>query len=210
MDPETLRRILHALKVDVHVSCPAVVRSIDRQAHTVEVQLLIRKVLPGEDPETDEDVLEDAPILTSVPIVGLSGGGYFVSFPLAAGSRGTVLFADRDIGAARATGAVSDPGTDETHGLSGAQFLPGFYTRAEGPRRSLPSGELVIGREVSGATLAISETHVDAGGVLALALAALVNLELLKISNTLASLAGATFGTPYVRSDVDCTITRGA
>jgi hypothetical protein len=207
----------------MHVSTVGKVRAYDPETQTAEIQVMIQKVLPGEDPELDEDTPETPPILASVPVVHLRGGGFFAHFPVAVGDTGLLFFCDSDIGAWRATDAVSDPGTDHRHGLAGAVFLPGLFARSRSINRELAPGTLVIGREASGpliglttTSISMAGTTVDCGGTNALALAEVVDAVITAILGAAGPDIGAAIKTavtaavgPYGNTSASA-VTRGA
>lgn len=119
---EALRRILDSRLADVHVALPGKVTRYDLAGGVVDVQPMVRRAVPDQDGET---VLEDLPVVPSVPVCFPSGGGCSISFPIAVGDHVQILFNERDLDRYRASGGdLSDPGVLSTHGLSGAVALP--------------------------------------------------------------------------------------
>ena len=185
---ETLARILDSFAQDLHVALPGVVRSYDAETQTADVRLGLQRVLQAEDEDQDEDLTENLPILPSVPVVFPRGGGYFLSFPLAAGDGVLVVFNELDINAWRdSSGEAVDPGVGLRHGLSGAVAVPGMFTR--GDALASASGVYArLGRD-AGPFIDLRGDEIWAGGSLSLAEAPNLGQHLSAISTALDGLA---------------------
>jgi hypothetical protein len=72
----------------------------------------------------------DYPVLVQVPVMIYSGGGGYVSCPIAAGDTCLVLFNDRNIDSWFATGAVTVPASQRMHDLSDGLAIVGFRSLA--------------------------------------------------------------------------------
>lgn len=120
---ELIRRAMDARLLDVHTALPGRVRSYDAAAQTADVEVMIKRSVPTGGDEA-APVLETLPVLPSVPVAFPGGGGCFLTFPMAQGDPVWLVFAERDTSQYRVTGAVSDPGVQATHGLSGAVAFP--------------------------------------------------------------------------------------
>jgi hypothetical protein len=194
---ETVRRVLEQDRADLHVCLPGKVRSYNQEAQTAEIELGIRRVVPAPDDDDPDDV-RDYPILPAVPVLCLSGGGYFAHFPLSVGDRVLVLFAESDLNEWRRTGDTCDPGLSTRHGLSGAVCIPGIHYQGNALSIEDTGAEprLTIGR-VGGPQIHVNESQIECGGTLSLALGNDVRAHLTKISADLVTVfAAATAGTP--------------
>jgi hypothetical protein len=194
--PETLDLILRNFSRDLHVSLPGVVQSFDPATRSVTVvPALTRSVPQGDDLPP---VVETLPAIPDVPVKYESGGGYFFTYPLAAGDEGMIVFADFDLGQWYANGGTGvNPGDQRTHSLASAWFVPGVVSMAKGiagysqtALRIGKSGAVMIEIDSAGTKVAIGATP---SAALAVAMAGLVATQLtaLKIAiNGAAVLAG--------------------
>ena len=69
------------------------------------------------------------PLLLDCPIVILSGGGSYLTFPIATGDTCIVLFCDRDIDAWFDSGQILAPNSDRIHDLSDGIALVGIRSK---------------------------------------------------------------------------------
>lgn len=100
---------------------PARVLAYDRATNRVQVQPLIKMVL------TNETLVERGQI-ASLPVLQLGGGGFIMSFPIAAGNLGWIKANDRDISLFKKTYSDAPPNTNRFHSFSDALFIPDVMT----------------------------------------------------------------------------------
>lgn len=109
---------VHEALISLRVASPAIVRSFDgRQTVTVQI------VISGEDSDGSEMPI---PLLVDVPVQFPRAGGFALTFPIAAGDEGLVVFADRCIDGWFSSGAAGIPPDHRQHDLSDAMFIPGI------------------------------------------------------------------------------------
>lgn len=159
---EIVERILEDAKADLHVALPGRVESYDPAKQIANIKPTIKQTVREGD-DQDKTLLEH-PVIPAVPVVWPRGGGYFMTFPLAAGDSGLLVFSERDLGAWRDSGQVSDAGDEGIHGLAGAVFIPGL----EVVSRALSSGDagtdhMVLGKE-GGTQIHVDGSFVHLGG----------------------------------------------
>lgn len=119
---EALARVMDSRLADVNTALPGEVTRYDRAAGVVDVRPMIRRAVPDVAGET---VLEDLPVIPSVPVLWPSGGGCSLTLPLAVGDHVQILFNQRDLDHYRSSGGrLADPGVLSTLGLSGAVAIP--------------------------------------------------------------------------------------
>lgn len=135
-DPvEALRAAMDGRLAEVWTALPGIVQSFDAQAQTVSVQPAIK----GRVTRADGAVVSvTLPLLVDVPVIWPSGGGFTLTFPLAAGDEALVVFASRCIDAWWQSGSVQEPLSPRQHDLSDgiafvgprsqARRLPGIST----------------------------------------------------------------------------------
>lgn len=155
--------MLEEHREDLQTALPGRVESYDPATQTANVKPMIKRVSrEGVDAGGVDGtrVVDELPVIPAVPVVWPRGGGYFMTFPLATGDSGLIVFSARDIGAWRDSGQVSDPGDEGLHTLSGAVFIPGLETVAKKlTNADAGTGHAVIGKE--GGT----QIHIDASAV---------------------------------------------
>lgn len=166
-------------------------------AQTADITPMVTRRIPLRDGTFTS---ERMPTLRGVPLMFLGAGGWFIRFPIKQGDTVLLIFAERDLAWWRQTGEVSDPLDIRHHHLAHAIALPGLRSRP-GALPAQTGGDALELGHTSGSTIRIEEDGtIRLGGTSAVHKAAdatLVHAELLKIQTTLASLAGATFVTPY-------------
>lgn len=155
---DVMQRLLDDFAADLHTACPGKVESYDPATQTAVVKPMIKRV--SREGLDQERVADDLPSLPAVPVAWPRGGGYFMTFPLAAGDSGLLVFSQRPMGSWRDSGQVSDPGDEGTHGLSGV-FYPGVETVA----RKLSNGDAGTGHAVLGKEGG-TQIHITTAGVL--------------------------------------------
>lgn len=125
---EVIREALDARIANVHTALPATVVSYDAAAQTVNVQPLVKRVV--QDLDEDLELVESLPQIPSVPVAFPRSGDNWITFPVAQGDTGLLVFCERSIDTWRATNRESDPGSVRNHNLSDAVFLPGLSATA--------------------------------------------------------------------------------
>lgn len=159
----------------VRVACPASVLAYDPVLMRVLVQLA--SPLMREDPLLG--VLIPVPIPPFfAPVAFPSGAACSISWPLAPGDSGLVVFADRSTDGWRASGVPGLPPTDARRfGIEDGHFIP--MSTGKGP---VPDPGLVAGAALP--AMVLTAPAVQLGGataVVPLALATLVQAELAKL-----------------------------
>ncbi len=113
--------IAYALRkflMDTDDMLPAQVLSYNRTTNRARLQIMVPMVTTG------NQVVQRATI-ASVPVVQLGGGGFVLSFPIAAGDLGWIKANDRDISIFNKTlNNASGPPTARLHKFSDAVFIP--------------------------------------------------------------------------------------
>lgn len=139
---------------------PAKVVSYDADTQTAQLEPQIAEI--SRDIDSGERVTESLPILPDVPVVFPRGGGFFLSFPLAAGDYVLVVCSKYSIDRWRSTAQAGDPGDTRTFGLSGAIAIPGVYPNS-GALDNASGTNLVIGKD-SGHRITITSSQTQVGG----------------------------------------------
>lgn len=122
---EMLDAVLTSRLIDVHTMLPATVTLFNIALQTVNVELGVRRIL---ETETGDQVSEDLPALQNIPVAQPRTNDFYVSFPIAEGDTGMVLFSEAAIDQWRSKGGVTSPGDNRRHSLTGGVFVPGLVT----------------------------------------------------------------------------------
>lgn len=117
---ELIRKALDVRLAQLRVAIPARVESYDAATQTADVKPLIKDKLIVEDGE----ILESLPVIPAVPVAFPRGGGFFISFPIAAGDTGRIVVCDRSIDQWIKRGGEVDPLDLRMHSWAGAVFEP--------------------------------------------------------------------------------------
>jgi phage baseplate assembly protein gpV len=129
-DPlEALRAAQDGRLTELWTALPGIVESYDPQAMTVVVQPAIKGVVSRPDGTSRAVAL---PLLVDVPVVFPAGGGFALTFPVAAGDDCLVVFAARCIDAWWQSGGVQAALEPRMHNLSDGFALVGPFAQ---PRR---------------------------------------------------------------------------
>lgn len=146
---------------DVFTALPGVVKAFNAVTMTADIQLAVK--LPRRNGDGSAEY-EEAPILGDVPIVYPRGGGFQMTFPLAAGDGVLVVFSTLDTGAWETSGlAPSEPLNLIRGGLNSCVALPG-WNAITAPMSPLDAtsreSKGMIGKD-GGLHVELSDAHVD-------------------------------------------------
>ncbi len=150
-------RINKALQ-DMHVALPGRVENYDATTQKASIQPVIKGLF--EDEEGVRQV-ERLPVIPNVPVQWPQGGGYFISFPLAIGDTGLLLFSEASLDVWLNEGGEVDPLDDRRNHLSDAIFIPGVRS-FKTPLSEASGDHAVIGKE-GGLQLHINGTTINIG-----------------------------------------------
>lgn len=157
----------------IRVACPAIVQVYDPATLTVVVQL--SAPLMREDPTTGALVPLPVPPLR-MPVAWPTGSGISITWPLAPGSTGMVVFADRSTDGWRANGIPQLPPTNARRfGLEDGHFVP--MLTGQGP---VPSPGVVASAALP--ALVITAPAIQLGGASAVSPVALAPLVLAELA----------------------------
>lgn len=145
-----LTELLTSAKNDLRTTFNAVnigiIESFDATDQTCSVKIAIKQIQNIAPDGTR--FFAEKPVLLKCPVIFPSGGGFTLTFPIAAGDECLVLFNDREIDNWFANGGVQAPTTKRSHDLSDALVFVGL--------RSTP-------RKLSGVSTSTTQLRNDAG-----------------------------------------------
>jgi len=138
---------------DLHTALPGIIKAFDPVTQTAKVQPAIKRLWI-------EAGFLPLPELVDVPVQFPRGGGFALTFPVAAGDECLVVFSERAIDNWHHAGGVQEPSEYRLHDLSDGFAFLGFTSR---PRALTPppSGDAAELRTLDGATV----VRVEAGVV---------------------------------------------
>ncbi len=147
----------------LYTGMPGIVARYDRKTQTADIQPAI---MQAHRDDTDERIAEAMPVIQSVPVVFLSGGGMRVTFPIKPGDTCWLMFSNSSIDRWKAQGGVVDPADDQRHHPQDAVALVGLRSR-KGVLRGVdnsgaPADTLSIGND-DGPTIEIDDDSVNIG-----------------------------------------------
>lgn len=120
---QLIRQVSRNLMLDLHVSCPAHIVSYDPSTQKATVRL---GRLPVSYDRNGAERTEDPVVIPGVRVRWPRTSAGSLTFPLAKGDTGHVLFSDRCLTIWHKKGVPSDPINGRTHALADAVFEPGL------------------------------------------------------------------------------------
>jgi hypothetical protein len=112
---------------DLHVALPCRVESYDATTQRVSVQPVLKRSFTDEEGERQ---VERLPVISNCPVQFPQGGGYRLTFPVAVGDTGMLLFSEASLDVWLSEGGEVDPVDDRRFDLSDGVFLPGVRSFA--------------------------------------------------------------------------------
>lgn len=126
-DPEeALRQALDGRQADIWTAMPGIIQSFDSDAITAEVQPALQYNMRQKDGKVK---LVTLPLLVDCPVHFIGGGGFLLTFPVAAGDECLVVFSQRCIDSWWQNGGVQPPAEFRMHDPSDGMVIPGFYSQ---------------------------------------------------------------------------------
>jgi hypothetical protein len=126
-DPEeALRVAFEGHQSRVWTALPGILQSFDATKMTSTVQPSVQGRLRQQDGSWKDANL---PLLLDCPVIFPAGGGFALTFPLAKGDEGLVVFSSRCIDAWWYSGGIQKQARARMHDLSDGFFLPGCFSQ---------------------------------------------------------------------------------
>jgi hypothetical protein len=125
---EVINAATDSLKLDIHVSLPAVVVSYDGTSHTCECKAVTDRPIRDSGGNT---LFEEIPNFLNVRVSWPRGGGYSLQFPLRAGDHVTLIFPTFDPSAWRTSGKPGFPEFFGIHVLGQPVAIPGDFPQTD-------------------------------------------------------------------------------
>lgn len=118
---------LRGKQAEMWTALPGVLQSFDAEKMTCTVQPAIQGQQLSKEGTWSNATL---PLLVDCPVVFPGGGGFTLTFPLAEGDEGLVVFSSRCIDAWWQSGGVQPQADLRMHDLSDGFFIPGVRSQA--------------------------------------------------------------------------------
>ena len=142
---EVLRDASENGLLETHTSMPCKVVKCYPETQTVDVKPLVKRAWYD---ETDTRQTESVPVIPNVPVGFMGGGGFRVTFPVAVGDIGAVIFFECSVDRWQAgDGKEVDPVIDHHHALMDAWFFPGACRPQQRALASAPTDEATLGHD---------------------------------------------------------------
>jgi hypothetical protein len=125
-----LQAFMQSWQAGVWTALPATVEAFDASAMTVSCQPTIQGKVRDQQGEWSDKTL---PLLTDCPVVFPGGGGFLLTFPLAKGDEGLVVFASRCIDGWWQSSGVQPQMELRQHDLSDGLFIPRMFSKPNAP-----------------------------------------------------------------------------
>jgi phage baseplate assembly protein gpV len=139
------RALLSTWQSNIWTALPGIYKGAGK-GKTAKVQPAVKAKLRGQDGLfTDVEL----PMCLDCPIVWPGGGGFLLTFPIADGDEGLLVFASRCIDSWWQSGSVQAQAELRMHDLSDGFFLPGQLSQSKAPTISTSTAQL---RSLDGAT----------------------------------------------------------
>ncbi len=108
---------------DLHTALPGKIVKYDESTQKADVQPLIKERYTD---ESGAQQSRELPVIPSVPVQFPGAGGYRITFPVAVGDTGLIMFAEASLDKWLVSGGTVDPADERRHDLTDAVFLPGL------------------------------------------------------------------------------------
>ena len=137
---EAVQSALQAYANSTYIALPATVQSYDKSKGTVNIKINVDIA--------KNDQAQPYPILESVNVLSLEGGGFGLTFPIKEGDQGVVICFDRDVNNWLFNGVESIPITEQQNSLNSVFFISGLRPQTS-PQALLSDNETRWGRSGS-------------------------------------------------------------
>lgn len=197
---QTFATLQTSLRRSLWTALPGRVQSFDSTKQSADIEPLVHDTWEAEDGSNQTGPL---PVIPSVPVCFPGSGGWRVTFPVAKGDTGLLIFCSRSIDRWLSEGGSVDPRDERTHDLSDAVFVPGLNDFGS-PITPFKSDHMTIGK-VGGTQIHIKQDKTQIGtddpaqldvAVLGLPLRTFLNNMLLILNSLTLPVSGATAGPP--------------
>ncbi len=120
---DLLARFRESMVADLHTALPGKIVKYDESTQKADVQPLIKERYTD---ESGAQQSRELPVIPSVPVQFPGAGGYRITFPVAVGDTGLIMFAEASLDKWLVSGGTVDPAEERRHDLTDAIFLPGL------------------------------------------------------------------------------------
>lgn len=154
-ESDKYRALAEKISSEIRVAAPGIIQAYNAATNTATVQLAIRERVSQPDGTNADTAI---PMLLDCPVMMPRGGGYALTFPVAAGDECLVIFADSCIDAWWQSGGIQNQLEKRRHDLSDGIVVPGLWSL---PRGISPGEGIRITAEAGGASVAVTADKVE-------------------------------------------------
>ncbi len=121
---ELVRESIRAAMIETHTALPGRIETYDAATQTATVIAEIQREIKRDDGTTFS---RSVPTLLEVPVLFTRAGGFSITFPVAAGDKCLIVFAERDISGWRSIGGESLPPSARRHAYADGVAILGLW-----------------------------------------------------------------------------------
>lgn len=132
-----------AMRDQIHTSLPGKVVAYHPADQTADVQPMVKRCLFDDE---GNKIYQSLPVLPSVPVMFMRGGGYAVTVPLAVGDFVWLMASESAMAEYLGTGQESEPWDTRRHHLSNCVAYPGCYPDTA-PLTNAPTDGISLGKD---------------------------------------------------------------
>ena len=144
----SIQALLKSWQSDIFTALPGTYQGAGKRNQTANVQPTIQAKMRNKDGTWSNKTL---PMCINCPIVYPGGGGFQLTFPLASGDEGLIVFAQRCIDAWWESGGVQPQAEFRMHDISDGFFIPAMLSQSKAPSTAASTSTVQL-RSADGAT----------------------------------------------------------
>jgi phage baseplate assembly protein gpV len=140
--------LLKSWQSNIFTALPGIYQAAGKGNQTANVQPSVKAKILGQDGNWSDMTL---PMCINCPVVYPGGGGFQMTFPLASGDEGLIVFAQRCIDSWWQSGGVQSQAEMRMHDISDGFFIPAMLSQSKAPATAASTSTVQL-RSADGAT----------------------------------------------------------
>ena len=140
--------LLKSWQSNIFTALPGIYQAAGKGNQTANVQPSVKAKVLGQDGNWSDMTL---PMCINCPVVYPGGGGFQMTFPLASGDEGLIVFAQRCIDSWWQSGGVQSQAEMRMHDISDGFFIPAMLSQSKAPATAASTSTVQL-RSSDGAT----------------------------------------------------------